>query len=170
MSDKKKKMSKSAKREAKWFYIFISPWIIGFLIFTFYPMAASLFYSLHKYNIVDIQYIGLGNYRELFQDQVFLKSLIVTGTYVCVSVPLSITAALAVAVLLNQKIPFVSFWRTLYYLPSIISGVASALLWRWIFNGKFGILNNILALAGIVGPDWFNSEKWAMPAYWIISL
>lgn len=163
-------MSKSAKREAKWFYIFISPWIIGFLIFTFYPMAASLFYSLHKYNIVDIQYIGLGNYRELFQDQVFLKSLIVTGTYVCVSVPLSITAALAVAVLLNQKIPFVSFWRTLYYLPSIISGVASALLWRWIFNGKFGILNNILALAGIVGPDWFNSEKWAMPAYWIISL
>jgi multiple sugar transport system permease protein len=166
----KTKMSKSAKREAKWFYIFISPWMVGFLAFTLYPMVASAFYSFHNYNIVNLDFIGLANYRELFTDQIFLKSLVVTGTYVLVSVPLTIVAALSVAVLLNQKIPFVSFWRTLYYLPSIISGVASALLWRWIFNGKFGIFNNILALIGIVGPDWFNSEKWAMPAYWIISL
>lgn len=163
-------MSKSAKREAKWFYIFISPWMVGFLAFTLYPMVASAFYSFHNYNIVNLDFIGLANYRELFTDQIFLKSLVVTGTYVLVSVPLTIVAALSVAVLLNQKIPFVSFWRTLYYLPSIISGVASALLWRWIFNGKFGIFNNILALIGIVGPDWFNGEKWAMPAYWIISL
>lgn len=166
----KTKMSKSAKREAKWFYIFISPWMVGFLAFTLYPMVASAFYSFHNYNIVNLDFIGLANYRELFTDQIFLKSLVVTGTYVLVSVPLTIVAALSVAVLLNQKIPFVSFWRTLYYLPSIISGVASALLWRWIFNGKFGIFNNILALIGIVGPDWFNGEKWAMPAYWIISL
>ena len=166
----KTKMSKSAKREAKWFYIFISPWMVGFLVFTLYPMVASAFYSFHNYNIVNLDFIGLANYRELFTDQIFLKSLVVTGTYVLVSVPLTIVAALSVAVFLNQKIPFVSFWRTLYYLPSIISGVASALLWRWIFNGKFGIFNNILALFGIVGPDWFNSEKWTMPAYWIISL
>ncbi len=164
------KMGKSAKREAKWFYIFISPWIIGFLLFTLYPMIASLYYSLHTYNIVDIQYVGLANFRELFNDHIFMKSLVVTGTYVLVSVPLSIVAALMVAILLNQKIPFLSFWRTLYYLPSIISGVASALLWRWIFNGKFGILNTFLLRFGIIGPDWFNSEKWAMPAYWIISL
>src|SRR5690606_19387594 len=129
--------------------------------FTLYPMVASAFYSFHNYNIVNLDFIGLANYRELITDQIFLKSLVVTGTYVLVSVPLTIVAALSVAVLLNQKIPFVSFWRTLYYLPSIISGVASALLWRWIFNGKFGIFNNILALFGIVGPDWFNSEKWA---------
>ena len=163
-------MSKSARREMKWFYIFISPWLIGFLVFTIYPMIASAFYSFHNYNIVNIEYVGLANYRELFSDQIFIKSLVVTGTYVLVSVPLSIVAALSVAMLLNQKIPFVSFWRTLYYLPSIISGVASALLWRWIFNGKFGIFNNILAYFGIVGPDWFNSQQWAMPAYWIISL
>ncbi|MDY0125187.1 MAG: sugar ABC transporter permease, partial [Anaerolineaceae bacterium] len=140
----KTKMSKSAKREAKWFYIFISPWMVGFLAFTLYPMVASAFYSFHNYNIVNLDFIGLANYRELFTDQIFLKSLVVTGTYVLVSVPLTIVAALSVAVLLNQKIPFVSFWRILYYLPSIISGVASALLWRWIFNGKFGIFNNIL--------------------------
>lgn len=170
MQKTRTKLSRSAKREAKWFYIFISPWIIGFLIFTFYPMAASAFYSFHNYNIVNLDFVGLANYQELFADQIFLKSLVVTGAYVLISVPLTIAAALSVAVLLNQKIPFVSFWRTLYYLPSIISGVASALLWRWIFNGKFGILNNILAIFGIVGPDWFNSEKWAMPAYWIISL
>jgi len=170
MSGKRTKMGISARREAKWFYIFISPWIIGFLLFTLYPMAASLYYSLHNYNIVDIDFVGLANYRELFSDKIFLKSLIVTGTYVCVSVPLNIVAALSVAVLLNQKVPFISFWRTLYYLPSIISGVASALLWRWIFNGKFGIINTFLANFGVIGPDWFNSEKWAMPAYWIISL
>jgi len=170
MLNHRKKMSKSARREMKWFYIFISPWLIGFLVFTIYPMIASAFYSFHNYNIVNIEYVGLANYRELFSDQIFIKSLVVTGTYVLVSVPLSIVAALSVAMLLNQKIPFVSFWRTLYYLPSIISGVASALLWRWIFNGKFGIFNNILAYFGIVGPDWFNSQQWAMPAYWIISL
>ena len=128
MQKKKFRMSKTAKREARWFYIFISPWLIGFLVFTLYPMAASAFYSFHNYNIVNMDYIGLSNYMELFSDQIFLKSLVVTGTYVIVSVPLTIIAALLVAVLLNQKIPFVSFWRTLYYLPSIISGVASALL------------------------------------------
>ena len=170
MMKKKQESSKSAKREAKWFYVFISPWIIGFLVFTLYPMLASAFYSFHNYNISNLDFIGLENYRELFTDPIFIKSLVVTGTYVLVSVPLNIAAALSVAVLLNQKIPFLSFWRTLYYLPSVISGVASALLWRWIFNGKFGIFNNILAFFGIVGPDWFNSEKWAMPAYWLISL
>lgn len=170
MMKKKQESSKSAKREAKWFYVFISPWIIGFLVFTLYPMLASAFYSFHNYNISNLDFIGLENYRELFTDPIFIKSLVVTGTYVLVSVPLNIAAALSVAVLLNQKIPFLSFWRTLYYLPSVISGVASALLWRWIFNGKFGIFNNFLAFFGIVGPDWFNSEKWAMPAYWVISL
>lgn len=170
MMKKKQESSKSAKREAKWFYVFISPWIIGFLVFTLYPMLASAFYSFHNYNISNLDFIGFANYRELFADPIFIKSLVVTGTYVLVSVPLNIAAALSVAVLLNQKIPFLSFWRTLYYLPSVISGVASALLWRWIFNGKFGIFNNILAFFGIVGPDWFNSEKWAMPAYWLISL
>ncbi|MBE0685563.1 MAG: sugar ABC transporter permease [Anaerolineaceae bacterium] len=133
-------------------------------------MIASIYYSFHNYNIASIEYVGLANYKELFSDEIFLKSLIVTGTYVCVSVPLSIIAALTVAVLLNQEVPFLSFWRTLYYLPSIISGVASALLWRWIFNGKFGIINNILTKIGIAGPDWFNSETWALPAYWIIAL
>ncbi len=170
MMKNKQESSKSAKREAKWFYVFISPWIIGFLVFTLYPMLASAFYSFHNYNISNLDFIGFANYRELFADPIFIKSLVVTGTYVLVSVPLNIAAALSVAVLLNQKIPFLSFWRTLYYLPSVISGVASALLWRWIFNGKFGIFNNILAFFGIVGPDWFNSEKWAMPAYWLISL
>lgn len=160
----------AARREMKWFFIFVSPWLIGFLLFTFYPMVASAFYAFHEYNIVNMEYIGLANFRELIQDEIFVKSLIVTATYVCVSVPLSIVAALSVAVLLNQKVPFLSFWRTLYYLPSIISGVASALLWRWIFNGKFGIFNNLLANIGIIGPDWFNSQIWAMPAYWIISL
>lgn len=167
---RKQKGKTLSKQETKWFYIFISPWIIGFLLFTLYPMIASIYYSFHNYNISSIEYIGLANYKELFSDAIFLKSLIVTGTYVSVSVPLSIVAALTVAVLLNQKVPFLSFWRTLYYLPSIISGVASALLWRWIFNGKFGIFNNILAKIGIVGPDWFNSETWALPAYWIIAL
>jgi len=78
---------------------------------------------------------------------------------------------LAVAILLNQKVPFLSFWRTLYYLPSVISGVAVALLWRWVFNPEYGIANFFLnKLFGIEGPRWFYSEQWAIPSYWIMGL
>lgn len=163
--------SKIARQEAGAFYLFVSPWLIGFLAFTLYPMLASIYYSLTVYNVVDINFVGLTNYQELFSDDMFYWSLWVTAKFTLVSVPLNITAALLVAVLLNQKVPGLSFWRTIYYLPSIITGVAVALLWQWILNPEFGIFKFIFfEPLGVDGPRWFWSETWVIPAYWIMGL
>ncbi len=160
-----------ARRETAAFYAFIAPWLIGFLAFTLYPMAASAYYSLTVYNVVNIEFVGLANYKELLADELFYKSLWVTAKYAFVSVPLNIAAALAVAILLNQKVPLLSFWRTIYYLPSIISGVAVAFLWQFVLNPAYGIFNNfIFAPLGIEGPRWFWSETWVIPSYWIMGL
>ena len=163
--------TKLARREALTFYVFISPWLIGFLTLTLYPMLASAYYSLTVYNVVDMRFVGLQNFQELITDDKFYWSLWVTAKYALVSVPLGISAALAVAVLLNQKVPFLSFWRTLYYLPSVIAGVAVALLWKWLMNPEFGLFNHLLfGPLGIEGPRWFWSEQWVIPSYWIMGL
>jgi multiple sugar transport system permease protein len=165
--------SKLARREALAFYVFISPWLFGFLILGVYPMIASTVFSFSKYNVgIPIEYIGLSNYKELFTDDKFYWSLWVTFKFTIVSVPLNIVAALAVAVLLNQRVPFLSFWRTLYYLPSVLAGVAVALLFRWLMNPRFGLINYLLFVVfGIEqGPRWFQSEQWVIPSYWIMGL
>jgi multiple sugar transport system permease protein len=163
--------SRMARREALAFYVFISPWLIGFLVFTLYPMLASAYYSLTVYNVVEMDFIGLGNFKELVADDLFYKSLWVTAKYTFVSVPLGIGVALGIAVLLNQKVPFLSFWRTIYYLPSVITGVAVALLWKWVLNPQYGLFNYLIFQPlGIEGPRWFWSETWVIPAYWIMGL
>jgi len=163
--------TKLARREALAFYLFISPWLLGFLAFTLYPMLASAYYSLTVYNVVDMKFVGIQNFQALVTDDLFYKSLWVTAKYTFVGVPLGITLALAVAVLLNQKVPFLSFWRTIYYLPSVITGVAVALLWKWVLNPQYGLLNYLIfEPLGIEGPRWFWSETWVIPAYWIMGL
>jgi multiple sugar transport system permease protein len=163
--------TKLARKEALAFYAFVSPWLIGFLVFTLYPMLASAYYSLTVYNVVDMNFVGLQNFKELIADDKFYHSLWVTGKYTLVGVPLGIAVALAVAVLLNQKVPFLSFWRTIYYLPSVITGVAVALLWKWVLNPQYGLFNYLIfEPLGIEGPRWFWSETWVIPAYWIMGL
>ena len=162
--------SKLARREALAFYGFISPWLIGFFAFVLYPMLASAYYSFTTYNVVEMQWVGLQNYQELFSDDKFYWSLWITIKYTMVAVPLGLAAALAIAVLLNQRVPMLSFWRTLYYLPAIITGVAVALLWKWILNPQYGILNYFLSLFGIPGPRWFWSEQWVIPSFWIMAI
>jgi multiple sugar transport system permease protein len=163
--------SKLARREAGAFYLFVLPWLLGFLAFTLYPMLASTYYSFTTYNVVEMKFIGLQNYKELLRDPLFYQALWVTAKYTLVSVPLTVAAALTVAVLLNQKVPFLSFWRTLYYLPSVITGVAVALLWRWILNPQYGVINSFLQqVFGIQGPRWFYSEQWVIPSYWLMAL
>ncbi len=163
--------SKLARREALAFYLFISPWLIGFLAFTLYPMLASVYYSLTVYNVATMKFVGLQNFQELIHDDMFYWSLWVTAKYTLVGVPLGICAALAVAVLLNQKVPFLSFWRTIYYLPSVITGVAVALLWQWVLNPEYGVFNYLIfEPLGIEGPRWFWSETWVIPSYWIMGL
>lgn len=158
------------KRETLEFYLFISPWILGFIIFAAGPIAAVFILSLYSWQIISpAEFIGVENYVSLIQDPLFWQSLKVTLYYV-LSVPLRLVAGLAVAVLLNQKIRGVAFFRTVYYLPSVNLGVAVALLWSWIFQPEFGLLNYALSKIGIQGPAWLFSETWVIPSFIIMSL
>lgn len=152
-------------------YLFILPWIIGFLAFTLGPMIYSLYLSFIDTDILThSDWVGLDNFREMFADPLWSKSLRNTVYYTFVLVPLSTIGSLTLAVLLNQDIRFRSIFRTIYYLPSVLSGVAVALLWVWILNRDFGIVNGALRIFGIRGPAWLQSEVWAMPAMILMSL
>ncbi len=153
-------------------YLFILPWVIGFIVFTVGPMLASLWISLTSYNLAEMRYIGLHNYNALLlHDELFWKSLWNTALYVLVSVPLGLTGSLLLAMLLNTEIRGMSFLRTIYYLPSLTPAVASALLWMWVFHPDIGILNYALHSIGVHNtPGWLQSEQWAMPALIIMSL
>jgi multiple sugar transport system permease protein len=161
-----------SRRESRWAYLYISPWLIGFVVLTAGPMIASLVLSLTQYNIVSAPtWTGLGNYIKLFTgDPKFWHSLGVTVTYAVVAIPLGLIFGFALAYLLNLKVPAVPFWRTVFYLPAVMPAVASALLWGFIFNPRYGILNWLLSLVGIHGPGWLASRTWALPALIIMSL
>lgn len=169
----RKRQRKLAQQEAVWAYAFISPWIIGFLTFTAGPMLASLYFSLTKYNIIDPPtWIGINNFKRLLlQDPLFWHSLKVTIYYAALALPLQLVLGFFLAVLLNQKIPLVNVWRTIYFLPSVIAGVAVAILWVRIFNPRVGLLNPLLEqLFGIKGPGWLHDPDWSVPALVIMSL
>ncbi len=149
-----------------------APWILGFLIFTLGPMLWSIYYSLTEYPLIRPPvWIGWENYRVMFQeDKFFYNSLRVTTVYAVVGVPLHLVSGFLMALLLNQKIRYIALWRTIYFLPSVVSGVAVALLWQWIFNSDFGLANWLLGLLGIDGPSWLLSPVWALPALILMSL
>lgn len=159
------------RQQAKWGYVFILPWIVGFLTLTAGPMLTSLWLSFHKYDFASREFVGLENYRRLFTDDpLFWKSLAVTATYALFSVPLGIAGSLALALLLNTKVKGLAFFRTFYYLPSLVPAVASAVLWGWVFNTDSGLLNQALGIFGFAGPQWLQDEKWTLPAFVLMSL
>ncbi len=161
----------SRRREAIACYIFISPAILGVLFFAIGPMIASLFLSFTSFDMLTApKWVGLGNYLDLLHDPLFLKSLRVTAIYSLVTVPVILVISFFVALLLNQKLRGMNFFRSVYYLPTVMSGVAVAMLWRWMFNGEYGLVNTALAKIGIHGPNWFLSETWALPALIVTGL
>lgn len=145
-------------------YLFILPWIVGFCAFTLGPLLFSLVISFFDWPIVgDATFIGFDNYITMFtNDPLFWKSLFVTLKFACIFVPLNLVVSLLLAMLLHQKVKGSSIFRTLFYLPSVISGVALAMIWSWVYNGEYGILNYFLSLIGVAGPDWLNDPKWSM--------
>src|SRR3972149_559894 len=177
-----------ARREALAGYAFVVPWIIGFLIFTIGPMLASLFFSFTKYNIIaPPQWIGLANYQKAFsgiwdvirtgdpsqfKDPLFWKALQVTIYYASIALPLNLAFSFFLAVLLNQKVRGINIWRTIYFLPSIIAGVAVTLLWVRILHSPVGGFNPLLKeVIGIQNPPgWLADPEWAIPALVIMSL
>lgn len=159
------------RREAIDAYIFMSPVIIGLLVFTVGPIIVSLFLSFTKYNLLsDPKWIGIDNYIKMYGEALFWKSLTVSAVYSVVSVPLGLVVALFLAILLNRKMRGVYVFRSIYYLPTVISGVGVAMLWRWIFNGQYGILNTLLRTVGIKGPNWLLDEHYALAALIITSI
>ena len=161
-----------ARREAWAFYLFISPWIIGFLVFTAGPIVASAYFSFTSYDIANApKWVGLRNYSDLIHDPIFWKSITVTIHYAVLALPIGLVCSIALALLLNLKLPWLSAWRTIYYLPSVISGVAVALLWQLIFQPSFGILNLFLYTTfHVIGPQWQYDEPWVIPMFVIMSI
>jgi multiple sugar transport system permease protein len=160
-----------ARQRTLSFYLFIAPWLLGFVIFTAGPILAALAFSFTNYDIVTPpQFVGLGNYRRLWQDPLFGISLYNTLYYVWFAVPLGLITSLLLAVLLNQKVRGTSLYRTLFYLPSIVPTVANSLLWLWLLNPQWGLINSILRLVGIDGPLWLASANWSKPALILMSV
>ena len=162
--------SRLARREAITFYILISPWFLGFLVFLAYPMLRSLYLSFTSYNLLSTpEWVGLRNFDRIFSDAKFWQSLKVTLIYALGSVPGGTIIALALAMVLAQKLRGVNLLRTMFFIPSILGSVAVAVLWWFIFRPEGGLLNLALGIFGIQGPDWLLSEQWALPAMIIMS-
>ncbi|WP_245153931.1 carbohydrate ABC transporter permease [Jeotgalibacillus proteolyticus] len=147
-------------------YLFISPWLIGFLGLTLGPMLFSLYASFTNYNITSrMDFIGFSNYKRMFQfDDLFTVSLWNTIYYVAFTVPLTTVGAILIAVLLNQKIKGMSIFRTVFYLPAVLSGVGVYFLWMQMLSPSTGLVNTILAWFGIAGPAWLFDPEWTKPA------
>lgn len=156
--------------EKKKFWIYISPFIIGFSLFTIGPMIASIYLSFTRYNVLTpAEWIGLANYKDLFQNERFWSYLGNTLYYVFIGVPITVTASLIVALVLYRNILGISFFRTTFYLPSIFGGVAILILWNYMlapgFQGEnVGVINAVLGMVGIDGPGWLSDKNWAKPA------
>jgi multiple sugar transport system permease protein len=159
-------------REARTFYLFISPWLIGFTIFTAIPMGASLYLSLTDWDAFQApNFIGLDNYVRLFTDDpLFWKSLRNTAYFALVSVPLSLMLALFLANLLSRPLKGVRIFRTVIYVPVLVPLVSAAMIFRWLLAPDTGPINGFLALFGIDGPAWLQSESWVIPAVILLSL
>ena len=168
----KRKNSTFRKKEALAGYLFISPWLIGLFAFIIGPFIASFFLSFYRYDILTpAKWVGIRNFQKMFtRDIFFWQSMKVTLTYTLVGVPLRIIFALLVAMLMNQAVRGIKVYRTIFYLPSVISGVAIAVTWMWMFASRNGLLNNLLAIFGISGPAWLLDEKSALAALILMSL
>ncbi len=167
------RLSMSSRRgEALTGILMASPWILGFLIFIVGPMIISLYLSFTRWDLFTApRWIGLRNYDQLiFRDAKFLLSLKVTTIYAFVSVPLQVSLGLVLATMLNQKIRLLGFFRTVYYLPSVIGGIAVAVMFRWIFGTQFGLINSMLATIGIQGPSWLGDPDLVLVSFVLMSM
>lgn len=166
------KKKKKHLRELFSGYGFIGLWLIGFVAFSVGPLLFSLIISFFQWGLLDAPvFVGFRNYIQMFTiDPLFLKSIQVTLTYALISVPASLVIAFLMAMLLNMKVKGMSLFRTLFYLPSVITGVAVSVVWMWVLQPDFGILNYFLGFLGIQGPDWLGNARWSLISLIIVSI
>lgn len=152
-------------------WLFASPWIIGFILWTLGPMIASLVIAFTEWDLISSpRWVGFENITAMMDDKLVAQALKVTTIYAITSVPLHLVTGLLLALLLNTDIKGLRFYRTAFYMPSVLSGVAVALLWRWLFSTEFGLFNTMLAYVGITGPSWLGDPRWALPSLVIMSV
>jgi multiple sugar transport system permease protein len=170
--NQKARTRKASRSEELQFYLFISPWLLGFIFFTGGPIIISMALSFTDWSVLKApEFVGLANYTTMLgSDMFFRKALWNTVYYTVVGISLGMTLAFLVAVLLNQKLRGITLFRTFFYLPSLVTGVAVAVLWSWLLNPQFGLINHALSIFGIEGPEWLFNTKTAMPAMIVMSL
>ena len=167
----RRRMSPQTLRNIVDGYICILPWIIGFLGFTAGPIVFSLWVSFNHYDVLSPpKFAGIDNYINMVNDELFWQSLKVTTIYVLGAVPTGVVAGYALALLLNQKVIGLSVWRTAFYMPAVVPGLAAAYLFAWMFNSDIGLINGALRMIGIQGPQWFGSREWVLPAFMLMHI
>lgn len=170
-TDMKTKFAGYRKKELAWLYLFVAPPVLGFLLFGLVPILFSIYISFQKWDMLsEPQWTGFDNYRELFRDEKVFKSLYNT-VYLMIGIPIGMAISLVLAILMNRQIKGISFMRTIYYLPVISPIIAVSLLWQWILNQDYGLLNNLLwDWFGIQGPNWLGKPEWVKPSLILIGL
>lgn len=157
--------------EYKYGILFALPWILGLIIFYAIPLFSSIYFSFTTYSILQPgEFIGLQNYKDLFQDPLFWKSVYNTIYFTLLFVPFSIIFGVALAMMLNMKVKGMAIYRTIFFLPTLVPHVALAVLWMWLLNPGFGLVNGLLNMIGIEGPAWLGSETWSKPSLILMSL
>lgn len=170
MSTNKIKRKKDNSRFAP--YLFILPWLIGVALFTAGPLIMSLIMSLFNWPVIgEPEFVGLSNYINMFtNDPQFYDSLVITAKFTLIFVPLKLILALLMAVIISKAIPLATGFRIIFYLPTIVSSVAISVIFGWMLDGNYGVINYLLSLIGIDGPDWLNNPNSAMAALVIASI
>ncbi|MEV0231907.1 sugar ABC transporter permease [Nonomuraea sp. NPDC050786] len=160
-----------ARREARRFHLFVSPWVAGFVLFSAGPILAAIVLSFMQWNLLQApKWVGFANYVRMVNDPEFWESIGNTVEYGLGSVALGVTFTFLLALLLNQPLRFQGLFRTVMYLPSVVSGLATALLWLNILHPDYGLINKVLASFGIEGPGWLASQEWAIPGLVLMSV
>jgi multiple sugar transport system permease protein len=150
---------------------FVSPWLIGLVIFYLYPIASSLYYSFTDYNVLQPPtFTGWTNYQQIFNDPVFWTALGNTAFIVFVGIPIYTVVDIAVAILLNAKVPGQALYRAIIFMPTLIPVVVLSILWQWLLNPQSGLVNGLLAAVNINGPGWYASPDWAKPGFILMTL
>lgn len=159
------------RREGMAGFMFALPWLFGLLAFMFYPLLMSFYYSFCDYSVLKpAVWVGGDNYSELFRDEVFWKTVKNTLFYASISLPLTMILGIGLAMLLNTNVKGMTVYRTIFFIPSLVPMVSLAMLWLWILNGDYGVINTGLALIGIKGPNWLSDVAWTKPALILLSL
>jgi multiple sugar transport system permease protein len=152
-------------------FLFILPWLIGLIAFTVFPMFSAVYISMTDWSIIgNADFIWFENFIDIFKDEMFYRSLGITARYAVFAVPIKIVIALTVAILLNKEWKGVGVFRTIFYMPAIVSGVAVAIVFRWVLDPSFGVMNAILGIVGIAGPNWLYDPAWVLPSYLLTTM